>query len=164
MKFRFIIILFVVLSIQFCWWQMIVVPKSKFDISENVEKILMGEVPLRGVYQDKNLLKEVYLGLGNETPIGLQFDTLTVRFSPLKRQNKLRVPHYYTLNDWSLAMLYALPLSELPNKPSQNWGVEVSRLQYQSPQKPAYGQENESFEANKALILKWQDLLKIYLN
>ncbi len=164
MKLRFTVILLIILVAQFFWWLLIVVPKSNFFVPESVNKILTGATPLRTVYQDKNLFKEVYLGLGNETPIGLQFDTLATRFAPLKRHNKLKVPNYYTLNDWALGMLYAIPLSNLPNKTDPNWSVEVSRLQYQNPLKPVYGQENESYDKNKELISKWKILLNSYLN
>lgn len=164
MKLRFTVILSIILAIQLFWWWSIVVPKSSFFVPETVNKVLTGAIPLRMVYQDKNLFKEVYMGLGNETPIGLQFDTLATRFTPLKRKNKLKVPNYYTLNDWALGMLYAMPLSNLPNKPDPNWSIEVSRLQYQIPLKPVYGQENESFDKNKELISKWKVLLNSYLN
>lgn len=164
MKIKFISLLFVILSIQFVWWFAVVVPKSKFFIPETVNKVLAGNIPLRTVYQDKELFKEVYSGLGNNTPIGLQFDTLATKFNPLKKKNKLKVPNYYTVNDWALGMLYAIPFNDLPNKPSSAWEVDVSLLMHQSPLRPAYGQENESYSKNKDLINKWKVLLNIYLN
>ena len=83
MKIRVMPILGMILLIQIVWWLMVVVPKSNFFIPETVNKVLLGDIPLRKVYQDKNLFKAVYLGLGNMTPIGLQFDTIATKFNTL---------------------------------------------------------------------------------
>ena len=163
MKIRVMPILGMILLIQIVWWLMVVVPKSNFFIPETVNKVLLGDIPLRKVYQDKNLFKAVYLGLGNMTPIGLQFDTIATNFNTLKKHNKLSVPNYYTVNDWALGMLYSIPFNDLASKPNNAWVVDVSRLMHQSPLKPLYGQENETCKKNKELIEKWKDLLNTYL-
>jgi hypothetical protein len=114
------------------------------------------------------LLKEVYNALGDETPIGLQFETLSKRFYPLQKEvlkkNNLIAPVYYTLNDWALGTLEYIPFKDLPIKADENWNNEVSKLMYQSRLKPIYGLENKSFENNKELVMKWKMLLQEYLS
>lgn len=129
--------------------------------------ILEGQTPLREVYQKKELLNEIYNALGNETPIGLHFETLTRRFYPIQKSNfknsHLVAPAYYTLNDWAFGMLEFIPFKDLPQV-DENWRNEVTKFVYQSSYRPLYGLENASYENNRVLIEKWQTLLKKYLN
>ena len=168
MRFLLFIICFSALVVQICYWKSTIIPKSNYNIPQPVEMILVGKTPLREVFQNKELLKEVYNALGDETPIGLQFETLSKRFYPLQKEvlkkNNLIAPVYYTLNDWALGTLEYIPFKDLPIKADENWKNEVSKLMYQSRLKPIYGLENKSFENNKELVMKWKMLLKEYLS
>ena len=134
MRFLLFLICFSALVVQICYWKSTIIPKSNYKIPQPVEMILVGKTPLREVFRNKELLKEVYNALGDETPIGLQFETLSRRFYPLQKEvlknNNLIAPVYYTLNDWALGTLEYIPFKDLPIKAEENWKNEVSKVKW----------------------------------
>ena len=167
MRHHFFLICFFILVAQIFWWYFAIVPKTSFRLPKPIQMILIGKTSLREVFQSKELLKEICFALGNETPIGVQFKTLSRRFYPRQKgrlsKDKTFAPVYYNLNDWAFGMLEYIPFNELPFKVEESWRNEVAKLMYQSQLKPIYGLENGSYENNKALIVKWKILLQRYL-
>lgn len=159
------IVLLVVLIAELSYYYVQIIPKTKFQIPAPVQLVLEGKTPIREVYQHPELFKEVYNALGNETPIGVQFDVLFRRFYPkqknLNKKDNSIAPAYYTLNDWALAMLEYIPFKDLPNL-EESWKLEVTKLMYQGSLKPIYGLENNSNEGNTLIISKWKSLLEKY--
>lgn len=160
-----IFLIFIIILIgQIYWYFYFILPPSTKEISLPVKMILNGEIPLREVYQKKENLKEIYKALGDETPIGIQFETLIRRFNPKsKGANKKNAPAFYTLNDWALGMLEFIPFKDMPNV-DVDWKKEVLEFMYQGNSRAIYGLENMSLEKNEVLVLKWKSLLGKYLN
>ena len=165
MRYSVFFVLLVILIAELSYYFFQIIPKTKFHIPAAVQLVLNGKTPIREVYQRPELFKEVYNALGNETPIGVQFDVLFRRFYPKqkvqgKKGNSI-APSYYTLNDWALAMLEYIPFKDMPNL-DETWKLEVTKLMYQGSLKPIYGLENNSYEGNMQIVSKWKSLLEIY--